>query len=162
MISATSEHALRAMASIVAMTSLTSLESSEPILARDLSSQAGVHLPYLSKILGTLTKGGILNASPGRGGGYQLVRAAEQISLIDVVELFDGVSARPDCFFGGGRKCSDDNPCSAHDAFKQVRKQYIDFLESTTIADIAGHAYIDGAPAGGRTSIEADGNDVPG
>lgn len=162
MISATSEHALRAMASIAAMANPSSPENDEPILARDLSSQAGVHLPYLSKILGTLTKGGILNASRGRGGGYRLVRAAEQIYLINVVELFDGVSARPDCFFGGGRKCSDDNPCSAHDAFKQVRKQYIDFLESTTIADIAGPAYIDGAPAGGLTSNVAGGNDVQG
>ena len=149
MISATSEHALRAIASIAAVTNHTSPETREPILARDLSSRAGVPLNYLSKILGTLSRAGILQASRGRGGGYRLVRSADQIPLIHVVELFDGVTARPDCFFGGGRKCSDDNPCTAHDAFKQVLEQYIDFLESTTIADIAGPTYADGAPAEG-------------
>ncbi|MCH7922332.1 MAG: Rrf2 family transcriptional regulator [Nitrospinae bacterium] len=151
MLSATSEYALRAMANLA-----PSIKG-EPVLARKLSAEAGVSLTYLSKILGTLTKAGILQASRGRNGGYRLTRAAEQISLIDVVELFDGVKAKPDCLFGGGRECSDDNPCSAHEAFKRVRQEYIDFLETTTIADIAGPAYADGAPADGLPPAEAEG-----
>ncbi len=143
MLSSTSEYALRALAY------LAHLAKEEVMLARVLSSRAEVPLQYLSKILGVLVKADILLATRGPRGGYRLVRAAEQIPIIDVVELFDGVTARPDCFFGGGRKCPDDNPCTAHDAFKQVREQYIDFLESTTIADIAGPTYEDGAPAGG-------------
>ncbi len=147
MISVTSEYALRAMASITSMISYsTSPEEGESVLARDLSLKAGVPFNYLSKILGSLTKAGILHASRGRGGGYRLARPAKQIFLIDVVEVFDGIKARPDCLFGGGLGCSDDNPCSAHEFFKKVRRKFIDFLEETTIADIAGLPAVDGVP----------------
>jgi Rrf2 family protein len=143
MISDTSKYALRAISS------LGSLDEGGSLLARDLSTRAGVPFTYLSKILVSLAKAGILLASRGRGGGYRLARPADQISLIDVVEIFDGISARPDCFFGGDRKCSDDDPCSAHDAFKDIRRQYIEFLEQTTIADVAAPSFMDGAPASG-------------
>ncbi len=148
MISVTSEYALRAMASITSMISYTSPEEGESVLARDLSLKTGVPFSYLSKILGSLTKAGILHASRGRGGGYRLARPAKQIFLIDVVEVFDGIWARPDCLLGGNRGCSDDNPCSAHTSFKKVRRKYIEFLEKTTIAKIAGPPAVDGAPAG--------------
>ncbi len=141
MLSITSEHALRAMAC------LAYSDDAEMVLAHHLSSEADVPLQYLSKILGSLTKVGILQATRGRNGGYRLARAADRITLLNVVELFDGVKAKPDCLFGGGRKCSDDNPCSGHESFKKVRQWYIEFLESTTIADIAGPPYQDGAPS---------------
>lgn len=151
MFSRTSEHALRALAG------LASSSDDETVLARILSSSAGVPPSYLSKILGTLTKAGILRASPGRGGGYRLALPAEQIPLVDVVEIFEGVKTRPDCLFESGRECSDKNPCGAHESFKELRKVYIEFLESTTIADIAGLADRSGVPAGGRRSSEARG-----
>lgn len=149
MISDTSKYALRAISS------LGTLEEGESLLARDLSARVGVSSTYLSKILGALAKAGILRASRGRGGGYRLAGPADRITLIQVVEIFDGISVRPDCFFGGDRECSDDNPCSAHDAFKGLRRKYIEFLEQTTIADVAGPAFMDGAPASGSPHAEA-------
>lgn len=135
MLSSTSEHALRALVEIA------HLANGEAVLARTLSSSAGVPLKYLWKILGTLTKAGILQANRGPKGGYRLARTPDQIALIDVVELFEGVKTRPHCLFGGGRECSDDNPCGAHESWKGVRQSYIEFLESKTIADILGPAH---------------------
>lgn len=109
----------------------------EPVLARTLSFKANVPLGYLSKILGALTKAGILQARPGRGGGYRLALPAEEVPLVDVVEIFDGIRARPTCLLEGDRACSEDSSCSAHESFKKVLQIYIEFLESTTIADIA-------------------------
>ncbi len=130
MLSLTCEHALRALVA------LASSAKDVPVVAADLSAEAGVPLKYLYKILGTLTKAGLLKASRGPKGGYRLARAADQIPLINIVELFDGINARPDCLFGGGRECSNKNPCSGHEPFKRVRQGINDFLESTTIADI--------------------------
>lgn len=151
MFSLTSEHAFRALAALACSS------DDETVLARILSSSAGAPISYLSKILGTLTKAGILRASPGPGGGYRLAQPAEQIPLVDVVKLFEGLKTRPDCLFESGRECSDDNPCGAHESFKELRKVYIEFLESTTIADIAGLADAGGVPAGGLRSSKAVG-----
>jgi Rrf2 family protein len=120
------------------MAGRTSSEEASLVLGSDLSVEAGVPFNYLSKILGVLSKAGLLQGSRGRGGGYRLSRPADQIPLIDVIELFDGIKAKPDCLLGDGRTCSDDNSCTAHESFKKVRQVYIEFLETTTISDIAG------------------------
>lgn len=92
---------------------------------------------YLSKILWTLGNAGLVSATRGSGGGYYLQKDPEEIFLIDIIELFDGVRARPRCLLGEKSPCSDHDPCSAHDAWKELSKQYLNFLETTTLAQIA-------------------------
>lgn len=131
MLSTTSEHALRALAHLAGMPEGT------VILGRDLAERADIPANYLSKILWALGNAGIIDATRGSGGGYRLRKRPDEIRLAEVVELFDKPRARPSCFLGGKRECSDNEPCSAHQAWREVRAAYIHFLESTTIADIS-------------------------
>jgi Rrf2 family protein len=112
MLTATSEHALRALAH------LAKLPEGASITGRELAERAGIPANYLSKILWTLGNAGIIDATRGSHGGYRLKRAAAEIHLIDVVELFDR-----------GR----DRLASFHD----VRAAYLDFLRTKTVADIS-------------------------
>jgi Rrf2 family protein len=130
MFSTTCEYALRALVSLARMPKDTA------VLGRDLAEQAGIPANYLSKILLTLRNAGILTTARGTGGGYRLRKSAEEIRLIHIVELFDGARARPACLLGG-KECSDEEPCSAHAAWRDVRAAYVNFLESTTLASIA-------------------------
>lgn len=100
---------------------------------------SGVPANYLSKILLELKKAGLVQAVRGTGGGYRLGRRPEQVRLMDVVEFIDGAAARPGCFLAGSDACSDEDPCLAHDRWAVVRDQYVAFLESTTLADVAEH-----------------------
>ena len=131
MLGTTSEHALRAL------TYMASLPAGTVILGRDLAESANIPANYLSKILWALRNAGIIDATRGSGGGYRLRKRAEEIRLLDVVELFDKGRVKLNCLLGQGRDCSDHDPCSAHQAWREVRQCYIDFLGSTTIADIA-------------------------
>jgi Rrf2 family protein len=130
MFSTTCEYALRALIR------LTRLPNNTSVLGRHLASQAGIPVNYLSKILLTLRNAGLLTSARGTGGGYRLRKQPGEIRLIDVVELFDGARARPSCLLGG-QDCSDQRPCSAHAAWRDIRAAYAHFLESTTLADIA-------------------------
>lgn len=107
------------------------------MLGRRLAREARVPANYLSKILLMLGNAGIVSATRGSGGGYRLQRSPDEISLIDVVKLFDGSRARPDCLLGHKSRCSDQDPCPAHNRWKEVRQAYVDFLESTTLGQIA-------------------------
>ncbi|MBK5293608.1 MAG: Rrf2 family transcriptional regulator, partial [Acidobacteriia bacterium] len=89
-------------------------------------------------ILWALGNEGIIDATRGSGGGYRLKRRPEEIHLIDVVELFEKSKGKPACLLGDNRECTDVDPCSAHESWRDVRSVYIRFLESTTIAAIAG------------------------
>jgi Rrf2 family iron-sulfur cluster assembly transcriptional regulator len=131
MLTTTSEHALRAL------TRLARLPEGASVLGRDLAEQAGIPANYLSKILWTLGNAGIIDATRGNGGGYRLKRPPAGIRLFEVVELFDRDRAHLSCFLGGGKSCDQENPCTAHDAWRGVRTAYLDFLHTTTLADIS-------------------------
>jgi Rrf2 family protein len=105
-----------------------------------LSKRAQIPANYLAKILLVLRNGGLLDTVRGSSGGYHLSKAASEILLIDVVELFEGARSRPSCVLFHSRACSDLTPCAAHHRFRQTRKAYLHFLETTTIAMLAKHA----------------------
>jgi Rrf2 family protein len=130
MFSTTCEYALRALVRLARMPNGTA------VLGRDLAQHAEIPANYLSKILLTLRNAGILTTARGTGGGYRLRKSPDEIRLIQVVELFDGQRAKPACLLGG-RECSDENPCSAHNAWRDVRVAYLSFLENTTLAGIS-------------------------
>jgi Rrf2 family protein len=131
MLSATTEHAVRALVHLARLPHGTST------LGRDLAESADIPSNYLAKILLALRNAGYLETSRGLGGGYRLARTADQIRLIDVVELFEGIRSRPGCFLGEKHDCSDQQACSAHASWKAVRQAYIGFLESNSIADVS-------------------------
>jgi Rrf2 family protein len=133
MLTTTSEHALRAL------THLARLPKGASMLGRELAGQASIPANYLSKILWTLGNAGIIDATRGNRGGYRLKRNAAEIRLFEVVELFERDWDRHDasCFLGGGKTCDHQNSCSAHEAWREVRTAYFDFLHTKTLADIS-------------------------
>jgi Rrf2 family protein len=112
------------------------MQSGEAVLGRDLSQQASVPANYLSKIMLVMRNAGLVEATRGAGGGYRLARPAERIRLFDIVSLFDSSVNELECVMGTGR-CGDDSPCPAHDRYKQVRSDFVGFLEKTTLIELA-------------------------
>lgn len=60
------------------------------ISAAALAAFHGVSKSYLLKHLQSLSGAGILSTTPGPAGGYQLARAARDISLLDIVLAVEG------------------------------------------------------------------------
>src|SRR6266567_856368 len=132
MLSTTSEYALRALAHLAHQPQGTAL------LGRDLAQAVEIPANYLSKVLLTLRNAGLVDTTRGSGGGYRLRKPAEEIYLIDVVELFEEISrAKPSCFLRHTRPCSGSNPCSAHAGWSDLQSAYLGFLISTPLSTIA-------------------------
>jgi Rrf2 family protein len=131
MLSATSEYALRAL------TQLARLSHGQVILGRDLAGRTGVPPKYLSKIMLSLRNAGLVVATRGTGGGYMLLRPADAIHLIDVVQLFEGPSTWPHCLLRANHQCTAKDPCTAHAYWGKVLHTYLEFLENTTLNDIS-------------------------
>ena len=69
---------------------LLGLPPGKVIGIKDLAALHGVSETYLSKVFTRLRKGGIVRSMPGVNGGYELVRAPEDISFWDIVEAVEG------------------------------------------------------------------------
>lgn len=148
MLSTTSQYALRALVRLAAE------PEGAAVLGRDLARECDIPANYLSKILWQLRNSGLVSTTRGSGGGYKLERPADQIRLLDIVEVFEALHARPTCLLGKG-ECSDADACSAHHAWKKVRKTYVDFLEANKLADIAPKADGEGGLSLGAVSEPA-------
>lgn len=131
MLSNTAEYALRAMV-LLAQT-----DESAAILGRDIATVTGVPQNYLAKILLDLKKAGLVSAVRGAGGGYRLNSKPDAIYLIDIVEIFDHERAHPKCLLDFREECTDHSACTAHEQWKSVRTRYVDFLRTTSLADVS-------------------------
>ena len=134
MFSVTSQYALRALAQ------LARRRDQQAMLGKDLAALAEIPPNYLAKILLALKNAGLLGTARGSRGGYWLVRPPETIHLIEIVQLFDQLQTPQPCVIGERDQCSDENPCLAHERWRKIRNDYMEFLEVTTIADLANPA----------------------
>ncbi|MEU3960838.1 Rrf2 family transcriptional regulator [Streptomyces buecherae] len=64
--------------------------ATEPVPAVRLAELHDVSGSYLAKQLQALSRAGLVNSVQGKAGGYELTRAPERISVLDVVEAVDG------------------------------------------------------------------------
>jgi len=140
MLSVTSQYALRALAQ------LAKERTERSMLGKELAEKAEIPPNYLAKILLSLKNAGVLGTARGSRGGYWLVREPQTIRLIDIVQLFDQSASPQPCILGQLEQCSEDKPCSAHKRWHEIRKAYTEFLEVTTIADLAAGNDVSGKP----------------
>lgn len=132
MISRTSEYAIRALST------LARLERAECVLVREIADASGVPRNYLSKILNRLRQTGLVRSERGPGGGFQLARPAEQITVLEVVGIFEDIARQRYCFMGN-QFCGQADVCQAASKWCQVWQTYEVFLRETTLDQLAFH-----------------------
>lgn len=102
----------------------------------EIAKAEGLPAPVLGKVLQELVRKGLLDSRRGPGGGFRLARKPELITLRDVVAAIDGLDQFAECAVGL-EGCSDNSPCPLHDTWKGIRTQLMNYLEATTLADMA-------------------------
>jgi len=71
-----------------------------PVSAADIADKYGVSIHHLAKVLRELARAGVVESARGVGGGYRFAGNAKRLTLMDIIERFEDISARsPD----GGR-----------------------------------------------------------
>ena len=120
--------------------------------ARRIADAMGIPVRFLPQVLSDLARAGLVEAMPGRAGGYRLTRPATAISLLEVIEAVEGDSRRQTCVLRGG-PCGTDGHCDVHDVFFQGQEALRSYFARSMLADLAGaataHALEDGTPGRG-------------
>ncbi len=93
---------------------------------------------YLERLVSQLRRGGLVTATRGHSGGYQLARPPVEISLADAVRVLDGPLLEMPCAGVENLEvCDRPMPCSVHELFMGVYEAMNSTLGSTTLADAA-------------------------
>jgi Rrf2 family protein len=107
--------------------------------ARRISDAMGIPVRFLPQVLGDLQRASLVEAAPGRSGGYRLTRPAAEISLLEVIEAVEGDTRRRTCVLRGG-PCGVDGTCDVHDVFAQGQEALRATFARATLAELAGPA----------------------
>ena len=105
------------------------------LLISDISEKLDIPSPYLAKVLQILSKRGLLASVKGPGGGFKLGQPADKITLKDIVESTEGMSAFDNCVLGFAR-CGEDNLCPVHDTWIEIKTNISEKMLSKTIAQL--------------------------
>jgi len=115
---------------------LASAPKDQYVMAKQIAAGTSIPAHFLAKILQQLARKGFLRSSKGPTGGFCLRQAPGRISLLDIVETVDGLQGYERCI-GGFPDCNDNAACGLHDSWKPIRSRIIEYLEGTSIADVA-------------------------
>ena len=111
------------------------------VLIADIASHDGIPKKFLDMILLEMRNAGILNSRKGKGGGYSLAMAPEQIVIGNVVRLLDGPLAPVPCVSKTAyRRCEDcttEDTCRIRRLMGRVRDAISDVLDTSTLADLS-------------------------
>ncbi|MET0153463.1 MAG: Rrf2 family transcriptional regulator [Candidatus Binatia bacterium] len=119
---------------------------SEPASSRDLAELQGVSPSFVAKIMPKLEKAGIVRASEGVRGGYQLALAPAHITVLEVVDAIEGKKPLFDCqeirgrcavFGGKAPPWSRKGLCAIHAVMLRAEQSMREELARTTLADLA-------------------------
>lgn len=105
------------------------------VRASDLAERLGIPGFYLSKILQTLTRAGILESFKGPTGGFRLARPAAEVRVRDVMQALEGANPLDTCILGVVG-CRAETPCPMHVAWHRVRPHIDRQMLHMTIAEL--------------------------
>ncbi|MBO0768624.1 MAG: Rrf2 family transcriptional regulator [Solirubrobacterales bacterium] len=73
-----------------ALTELHRLGDTEPVPIAELARRGDIPVQFLEQLFATLRRAGILRSQRGVKGGYSFAKPAEQVTVLEVVDLLDG------------------------------------------------------------------------
>ncbi len=67
---------------------------------KQMAEDLNLPVYFLGKIMQTLAKNKILKSYKGPNGGFQFNKNPDEISLFDIIKIFDGTEIFDNCFLG--------------------------------------------------------------
>lgn len=103
--------------------------------AKDISKELKVPKEFVSKMLQILTSSGIIGSKKGKSGGFYLARRPNQIKLIEIVEVIDGLEKFNNCVLGFSN-CCNDKPCPVHNQWGKIRDETLRMLKRESLEEL--------------------------
>ena len=105
--------------------------------ATALAEHTRIAAPTVSKLLKQLQRANLVTSTRGLHGGYQLARAATDITAADILDALEGPVALTDCAAGHGN-CGIEHSCRVGRVWQRLNQAIRQSLSEVTLAQLAG------------------------
>lgn len=130
MISTRGRYALRVLID------LAEHNTDEYIPMKEIAQRHGISLKYLEKIMPVLIKNNIIEGVSGKGGGYRLIRPANEYIVGDLLRLTEGDLAPVACLGCKADACERADYCKTLPMWKKYYDLTNEYFDGITLADL--------------------------
>ena len=117
---------------VTAMIDVALRQGTGPVALAAISQRQNISLSYLEQLFGKLRRRSLVVSTRGPGGGYTLGRAADDITVADIVTSVDEPLDATHC--GGHESCIHGGErCMTHDLWVALNEKMLEFLQSVTL-----------------------------
>lgn len=108
-----------------------------PVTLTEISQTEGISLRYLEQLAAKLRRAGLVQATRGVQGGYQLKTDPTSITVGEVLRALEGPINLAQCSSEVNTGiCSREAVCSSREVWRRVNKAVVEVLDSITLSDL--------------------------
>lgn len=111
------------------------------VSAQDVAANTGLPAPTVAKIMGQLSRAGLLESRRGPSGGFLLAHGPEQISVAAITEAVDGPIAMTACVDTLAADCGFETVCCMKAHWPIINSAVREALDNVTLADLIRPAF---------------------
>ena len=119
---------------VTAMMDVAMHGGSGPVTLAAVSGRQRISLSYLEQLFGKLRRSGLVESVRGPGGGYNIAKPQENVSVADIILAVDEPIDATQC--GGKENCHDDRRCMTHDLWAALNDHIFTFLSGVSLAQL--------------------------
>jgi len=119
---------------VTAMIDVAMHNGDGPVTLAGVAERQKISLSYLEQLFGKLRRAGLVDSVRGPGGGYNLARVADTVSVADIITAVDEPIDATQC--GGKENCMDDRRCMTHELWASLNAHIFTFLSSVTLEQL--------------------------
>jgi len=141
------DYAVRVMIHLAGLPSGTRTSRGHLAVAADCPEQ------FLSKVMQSLTRAGLVVSHRGNTGGFELAAMHRGASLLEVIEAIEGPIYLNVCL-NRDQSCTRKGWCPAHPVWVEAQSAMVAVLRRVTIGELSQKAGpADGRPTGGQSGL---------
>jgi Rrf2 family iron-sulfur cluster assembly transcriptional regulator len=119
---------------VTAMIDLAMRNGEGPVTLADISERQKISLSYLEQLFGKLRRNSLVSSVRGPGGGYNLARKTDEMSVADIILAVDEPIDATQC--GGKENCLDEHKCLTHDLWTNLNNHIFEYLRGVKLSDL--------------------------
>ncbi|MCX6983929.1 MAG: Rrf2 family transcriptional regulator [Lentisphaerae bacterium] len=102
---------------------------------KSISKKQEISEPYLEQIMIPLKNAGLVRTTRGCNGGYFLNKDPKEITILNVIELFEGEFTLVDCV-SDGKSCSRIKGCMTSNVWRKIASSLRETADKITLESI--------------------------
>jgi len=124
---------------VTAMIDLALRQDDGPVTLSGISSRQEISLSYLEQLFGKLRRHRLVASVRGPGGGYNLARRPQDVTVAQIIVAVDEPLDATQC--GGKENCrraegESGGRCMTHELWTTLNRKMVEYLDSVSLQDL--------------------------